>query len=159
MPSYELDHLLRQSVDEVLETMFFIREFDPAGQSPDESQVMALMDFEGSPSGSLRVSVNGKAARSIAADFLGEEEQTISQQQIEEVICELTNMICGSVLSKVEATALFHLSTPEIVRQPQNPEKPLETAIRSTARVAQSAITVAMYSEASRCSTAVEYAF
>jgi hypothetical protein len=59
--------------------------------------------------------VAGGAARSVAADFLGEEEPALSEQQIGEVVCELANMICGSVLSRVESAITFQLATPRIV--------------------------------------------
>ena len=55
------------------------------------------------------------AARQITADFLGVDEEEVSDRQTSEVVRELTNMICGSVLSRLESSTAFQLAAPEIV--------------------------------------------
>lgn len=107
---------LQESVDEVLEKMFFVRSFGDAPDTADEPECIAHVSFEGEPSGWLALCVTAHAARSVAADFLGEDEGDLSEHQIGEVICELANMICGSVLSRVERNARFHLAAPQLVR-------------------------------------------
>ena len=111
---------LRDSVDEVLEKMFFAQTLgevpgaDEAGDSPADTIAVELT-FEGEPSGSLCLRLTADAAREIAADFLGMEGAEISIGQISEVVRELANMICGSVLSRVESAATFRLGVPRIV--------------------------------------------
>ena len=59
-----------------------------------------------------------KPARTIGSGFLGKEEAEISDEQTGEVVCELANMFCGSVLSRLEDKTTFHLSHPELVSVP-----------------------------------------
>lgn len=111
-----LQLVLQQSVGDVLEKMFFIRSLGDAdeGRALPEGEVTAHLSFEGEPSGSLTLRVTCEAARSISADFLGSEEEDLNQQQVGEVVCELANMICGSVLSRMESAATFRLAPPEL---------------------------------------------
>jgi len=75
----------------------------------------AELRFEGNPSGGCRVSVPWNLARAVGAGFLGLEEMEVSDSQTEEVVCELANMICGSVLSRLESEATFRIIHPELV--------------------------------------------
>jgi CheY-specific phosphatase CheX len=112
---------LRDSVNEVLEKMFFV---EALGESPDSApdgtepaaEIAARLTFDGEPSGSLTLRLTSAAARPIAADFLGTDVETVSDRQVEEVVCELANMICGSVLSRVESATIFNLAAPQIVQ-------------------------------------------
>jgi CheY-specific phosphatase CheX len=111
---------LRDSVDEVLEKMFFaetLGEASGADQAEDSPHgtIAVELAFEGEPSGSMCLRLTADAAREIAADFLGMEGAEISINQISEVVRELANMICGSVLSRVESAATFRLGVPRIV--------------------------------------------
>ncbi|HEY2018387.1 MAG TPA: chemotaxis protein CheX, partial [Bryobacteraceae bacterium] len=104
MPETTLHCALRESVEDVLEKMFFIQS---AGEPPNANckpECCARLSFDGNPPGWLILRLTAAAARSVAADFLGEEETALTAQQIGEVVCELANMICGSVLSRVEST-------------------------------------------------------
>jgi hypothetical protein len=51
----------------------------------------------------------------IAADFLGEDAESLTDRQSTEVTLELANMICGAVLSRIESRATFPPGTPQIV--------------------------------------------
>ena len=55
------------------------------------------------------------AASLIAADFLGEDADSVTPAQVQEVAKELANMICGAVLSRIESSAIFRLATPDLV--------------------------------------------
>lgn len=111
---------LRDSVDDVLEKMFFLQTL---GESPDPEpdgstaidELAVRVAFQGEPSGSLVLRLTPVAARQIAADFLGAEEAEVSDLRTVEVVRELANMICGSVLSRVESATTFRLGAPEIV--------------------------------------------
>jgi len=111
---------LRDSVNEVLEKMFFAQamgecpDSDPPGNSPADEIAVALT-FQGEPSGSLLLRLTAAAARQIAADFLGIEISEVSDLRTSEVVRELANMICGSVLSRAESAATFQLDAPRIV--------------------------------------------
>ena len=110
--------VLAECTEEVLEQMFFVRPLSEPAQdeSAEPPHIMAELNFEGEPSGSFSLSVSPAAARSIAADFLAEEENILSEQQVEEVICELANIICGSVLTRLESRITFRLASPQIVK-------------------------------------------
>src|SRR5271165_6215349 len=97
-----LRQALAESLDEVLEKMFFVRSLGELAGPASGPVTAAHLTFEGDPPGSLTLRMTPAAARSVAADFLGEEEAELSPKQIGEVVCELANMICGSVLSRVE---------------------------------------------------------
>jgi hypothetical protein len=101
--------------------MFFIQCLGESLASESEPDVVAHLTFEGDPSGALTLTVAASVARSVAADFLAAEEPDLSEQEIREVVCELANMICGSVLSRVESSATFRLGSPRIVASKSDP--------------------------------------
>jgi hypothetical protein len=102
----------------VLERMFFIQCLLEPQEFVSEPEVAAQLTFEGDPSGELTLRITAGAARSVSADFLGAGESDLSEQEIGEVVCELANMICGSVLSRVESSSTFRLATPRILVPP-----------------------------------------
>jgi len=104
---------LREAVDEVLETMFFVQNEGQAVEDrPIEELVASRVDFEGSPSGMLSLRITLQAAQGMAADFLGQESSELPPGRTTEVVSELANMICGAVLSRVESETTFRLSPP-----------------------------------------------
>jgi CheY-specific phosphatase CheX len=123
VPDISLHTALQESVDEVLEKMFFIRSFGEPQDSAREPEFVAHLTFEGDPPGWLALCVTAPAARSVSADFLGEEKVDLSEQQIGEVVCELANMICGSVLSRVENNSGFRRATPRLLPPGQPSER------------------------------------
>ena len=115
MTTTDLDKALSDSAEEVLETMFFatvIGEASPAELIHPASAAARLV-FHGKPSGIFTVAACPVAARSLAAAFLALDEDEVSQERAAEVVCELANMICGSVLSRLEPDELFELEHPE----------------------------------------------
>ncbi|HXN46401.1 MAG TPA: chemotaxis protein CheX [Bryobacteraceae bacterium] len=143
MEPNEIQVGLAAAVEEVLETMCFtsvlasgegaapagmgaghrtasVSERTSAGSEetvPDAAarSCTAELHFEGNPSGGCRVSVPLKLARVVGAGFLGSEEMEVSDSQAEEVVCELANMICGSVLSRLESEETFRITHPQLV--------------------------------------------
>ncbi len=111
---------LDEAMKEVLERMFFLEAATAPEPAPRDAEAVmeARLTFDGEPPGSLRLRVTAQAARAISADFLGVGEREVADRQIGEVVCELANMICGSVLSRVESAVTFRLSAPEIVTNP-----------------------------------------
>src|SRR5579871_908375 len=108
---------LRESVVEVLEKMFFIEAITdlPAEAAPPDPAVVVALDFDGDPPGVFRMSLARAAAALIAADFLGEDPDSLAGPQVDEVAKELANMICGAVLSRIESSVTFRLSAPDLV--------------------------------------------
>lgn len=115
MISPTIEIALASSLDRVLEDMFFV---SVVGESADaDSQVMitARLDFTGQPCGSMLLQVTPDAARTIAIDFLAEDEDTITDSQVSDVVCELANMICGAALSQLESETTFSLGSPSVL--------------------------------------------
>ena len=100
------------AANEVLEAMFFTVIEDENAEECPPGRVSAQLQFLGSPSGVFGVQMPADTSRLMAANFLGCEE--VSEGQVAEVICELSNMLCGSVLSRVKQDAAFELLHPHI---------------------------------------------
>ena len=118
MEPNEIQMALAAAVEEVLETMCFATVLASSeGAAPPEGSGMpaitAQLHFEGNPSGGFHVSVPMKLAHVVSASFLGREEAEVSDSQAEDVVGELANMICGSVLSRLESKATFQITHPE----------------------------------------------
>ncbi len=109
---------LQPAVTEVLETMFFTSVLDSCscgGLPVGVPALLSCLSFRGQPAGIFEIGITLDAARSLAAGFLGAEEPDISDARTGEVVCELANMLCGSVLSRVGGDFTFELSHPELV--------------------------------------------
>ena len=122
MQPIEVQEALAAAVEEVLETMCFSAVFSSSETAfPEQNDgcvLMAQLRFEGSPSGEFQLAIPMPPARTIGSGFLGKEEAEISDEQTREVVCELANMFCGSVLSRLEAKTAFRLSHPDLVSVP-----------------------------------------
>lgn len=108
--------LLSEAVDIVLETMFFSAPLGPAEEETGDAVLEARLSFHGLPSGTLTVRLSEASARILAAGFLGEDEETLTDSQAGQVVCELANMLCGSLVSKLESEERFDLDSPELIR-------------------------------------------
>jgi CheY-specific phosphatase CheX len=141
---------LREAVDDVLEKMFFVQSEGPACEGrPPEELVAARVDFKGTPSGTLSLRITLRAAQGMAADFLGEEASELPVNRTLEVICELANMICGSVLSRVESDTPFHLSPPIAIVETGGVVKTSDGGIAHNVELSDGALSVAiLYTEA-----------
>lgn len=123
MPEIPIAEALSAAAADVLETMFFSPLMGEA--TPDascsEPALMARLKFSGGRSGSFTIRVSAGAAGTIAANFLGEETDTPEPGQVRDVVCEMANMICGSVLSRLDREAHFDLQHPELVEACSEP--------------------------------------
>jgi CheY-specific phosphatase CheX len=118
MRELDLVRHLQPAFTEVLETMFFTSIVDTcpgSAMAGGDAAVSSRLAFRGDPSGIFEIGITQEAARSLAASFLGVEEQDLSSARAGDVVCELANMLCGSVLSRIGADFTFDLSHPEIV--------------------------------------------
>ncbi len=106
--------MFAESVASVLETMFFTSPLGLADGMPDEASIGARVAFRGAPSGWLHISMTEASARLLAAGFLGEDEDALTREQTGLVVCELANMLCGSVVSQLESQEHFDLAAPEL---------------------------------------------
>jgi CheY-specific phosphatase CheX len=161
MGDQSLERALTECTEEVLEQMFFAQPVEePVPQDPpqsgDSGHLAVDVGFIGDPSGRLLLRISKPAARSIAADFLAEDEAVLSDQQVGEVICELANIICGSVLTRVESQTSFRLGSPRLLFQFSEPEmRPV--AVRSL-DLWNGNITIAMTTESDLCPGITKFA-
>ncbi len=125
MTEAELHRALAEAIEETLEKMFFIPYLEEpgAGAAPQE-EFAARLEFAGDPPGRLTLRIAAPVACSIATDFLGEDQLSSSERRVQEVICELANMICGSVLSRVENATDFRLGAPRPVPRAESSRPP-----------------------------------
>jgi len=107
------NEVLADAVRDVLETMFFTCVYAEIPGGDAEGGIEIRLPFTGQRQGEFRLGLSQRAARSVAAGFLGvEEEGQLSAEQIGDVACEVANMICGSALSRLEANLAFNLQPP-----------------------------------------------
>lgn len=108
-----VDSLAAAAAD-VLETMFFSSVVGdaPVSDIPAAGTVAVRLPFSGARAGTFAVRLTAEAAQVVAANFLAEEAGEPTAQQVEEVVCELANMMCGSVLSRLDRDAHFDLGQP-----------------------------------------------
>lgn len=102
------------SASAVLETMCFACVLGPAEDGiflPEES-VASTVSFKGDLAGRMMVAVPDGYARNLASSFLGVEEGDVSPIMTRQFISELTNMICGSVLTELDSNGDFQLASP-----------------------------------------------
>lgn len=110
-------HEMAAAAVEVLETMFFelpvdlVREAEPPGAG-----LASQVEFSGTRNGRLEVDVEPGAARRLSASFLGrEDEQTVTEPEVNLVLLELANMLCGNALSRIEPLGGFQIGAPRPV--------------------------------------------
>jgi Chemotaxis phosphatase CheX len=139
MQEADLRQIFLESADEVLGAMFFTAVSADACEEPGVDHIAAELAFRGSPCGRFGIELPAGTARVMAANFLGLEEDEISASQIDEVACELTNIICGSVLSRIEADARFELDHPKNTTSPEP-----DNAFRCTFGLDEGSLTVWM---------------
>ena len=104
---------------EVVETMFFELPLDEVreGLPPAEGRA-AWTAFGGTHAGWLEVRLEEGAARRLAANFLGrEDEWTVTEPEIELVALELANILCGNALSRLDPGGRFRIEAPRLERR------------------------------------------
>jgi CheY-specific phosphatase CheX len=107
---------LSESVPAVLESMCFLT-VQGTGEtamatSAEPSWVSGTLSFTGDVAGKFGVSAPADTARVLAANFLGEEEGNVTSDQVDEVMREVSNIICGAVLAQTGLERPFDLTTP-----------------------------------------------
>ena len=122
MKNKDMTMAMKNSISDVLETMFFLsldfsNDLDllerwDRGKDPI---IAAKLSFSGPLSGYAVFCIPKKSALSITADFMGKDEQEISDDQIDGTVKEIINMIIGNTFSLYDPDAVFDLGVPELV--------------------------------------------
>src|ERR1022692_4645071 len=142
---------LSSAVAEVLDCMFFLEVLAEIAEPPPQAETVTVqVSFDGDPPGYFQMRIARPAANAVAADFLGEELESLTDRQSTDVTLELANMICGAVLSRIESRAAFRLGSPEVVAddtvQPNSGEEN-----RCTVETGSGPLTVAIQMETRTC--------
>jgi CheY-specific phosphatase CheX len=121
---------MRNSISDVLETMFFMPlEFSEAADlgelwSMEQDSIMVTrVKFKGPFEGHFDFFIPKDLARSLADSFLGEDEGSISHENVTETIKEMINMIAGNTFSLYDSQAVFDLGIPELLHFDGTAEK------------------------------------
>jgi CheY-specific phosphatase CheX len=120
MRASDLAGLIPECCSEVLDAMYFTTllgsvPLDTVPEClPDADATHAFsLSFVGDISGRFGLHLEQPTARTLAANFLGEADAGVSSAEVSEVVGELANMLCGSLMSRVEGEHSFALSHPE----------------------------------------------
>jgi CheY-specific phosphatase CheX len=109
----DLGASLLTSATDVLESMYFTSVMGLSEVPFTGAGLTARLEFKGELSGSFVLRMNLETARLLAANFFGEEEESdVTETAIADMVGEMANMICGSVLSRMETESHFKLSHP-----------------------------------------------
>ncbi len=97
--------------------MFFSAVIQEAEHPPEAAgrEIAVGVTFHGEPAGVMWLAIESDAARGMSANFLGVDPGEVSDDQVSEVICELSNMVCGAVLSRVATESVLSLDSPKPV--------------------------------------------
>lgn len=104
---------------EVFETMIFmnLEECCDSEQHIEGNTILGSITFNGELSGCLAICCNFICAKAIARNMLGmDENEEITHEEIYDAIGEVTNMVMGSIKSKLQnSVGNFQVSIPTIV--------------------------------------------
>ncbi|HYP08362.1 MAG TPA: chemotaxis protein CheX [Bryobacteraceae bacterium] len=105
---------LRRSVIDTFELMCFCAA-EPLVESHIDLQpaLARIISFHGDWSGQVCLKVNAAAARTLAENFYGEPEPSLPDSRVEELLNEITNVVCGGMLSRMAPSGNFWLSPAE----------------------------------------------
>jgi CheY-specific phosphatase CheX len=142
---------LSSAVAEVLDCMFFLEVLGEIAEPPPQPETVTVqVSFVGDPPGYFRMGIARPAANAVAADFLGEDLESLTDRQSTDVTLELANMICGAVLSRIESRAAFRLGSPEVVAD-DTVQRNSGEETRCTVETGSGALTVAIQMDTRTC--------
>lgn len=115
----ELREMIDQTFGEVFETMFFTF-LDPVEELPsraelvlDDAYVEAVIAYHGPRPGRFFLYLPYRLARNITMNFLGVDEDEVSDEQALDTAKETANMAVGSLLGRLDPEGTLKLHIPE----------------------------------------------
>lgn len=114
---------IKESISEVLETMFFLPlEFSENARFEEwwsegsgDSLLVTRLSFTGPFAGLFFFFMPKNLGLSLAASFMGKEEVDVSQEHVADTVKEIVNMIAGNSFGIWNDQAVFDLGIPETV--------------------------------------------
>jgi len=110
----DLNTLTRDVVCDVLETMFFSTAvISGPCACPHQLARGASLEFHGAFAGTFFAMLTPGVARALAGACLGLSDEEITSETESQLACELANVLCGGVLSRLDPEASVYLSAPQ----------------------------------------------
>ena len=113
---------MKRSISEVLEKMFFMPVDFPstskqewAGLSRQRKYMMSKLEFSGPFSGYFLFFIPEEITSSLAAGFLGQDEDHVTMEHRADTVKEIINMIAGNAFSILDDHAIFDLDIPQMM--------------------------------------------
>jgi CheY-specific phosphatase CheX len=98
---------------EQLGFLFLTPEFEEE-RSSDDIQAAATVEFDGPLSGRLVVTANGELLQPLAANMLGVDEASDTEQR--DALGEISNVVCGNVMPRIaQSVEAFRIQSPDVV--------------------------------------------
>lgn len=110
-----MTEMTKTSIFEVFEKMYFIS-LEPGEFEYPAYAMGAFIDFGGSVRGRLKFLFSRQIATAMVQNMLNLEENEITGQEIEDCLKETANMVCGNLLTKLDANQRFELHMPEFFK-------------------------------------------
>ncbi|MBE9546077.1 MAG: chemotaxis protein CheX [Proteobacteria bacterium] len=107
----KIQETMRLSIFEVFEKMFYIF-LEPLDGEYDAYDMEAVIEFEGTTSGEIRLLLSRDVVKTMVENMLGLAEDEITGQDMEDCSKEAANMIAGNFLGNLDSTEAFNLSIP-----------------------------------------------
>jgi len=112
---------MKNSISEVLETMFFLPLDFPGSDMWDlsnldkEDTMVSRLSFTGPFDGYFIFFIPKEPASSLTADFLGKDIESISRDHVTDTVKETLNMLAGNTFRNYDDLAVFDLGFPELI--------------------------------------------
>jgi CheY-specific phosphatase CheX len=118
-PMENIREILKESIFEVFEKMFFIF-LEPGGRAPVHDYEAAIR-FDGPQRGAIRILFTRPVARLMVRNMLGLGNGDVTDPHMEDCVKEAANMVCGNFLVNLDASKKFTMSLPEFSARPGQP--------------------------------------
>lgn len=110
-----------EAVERAIAEMFFEGLIEPAALNagaPDGGRAARAV-VRGTLTGMVDVHWDARAEASLASNFLGAADAgELTDEARQTVLCELANICCGSLLSRLDPGGRFDIETPRLVAEP-----------------------------------------
>jgi CheY-specific phosphatase CheX len=122
----ELERALDEVTEHLAETMFFTTVLNRTGELGGQPGYTASIAFSGTRAGALRVALPHSTAAALAVSFLGEADEEEPDARARALAGELANILCGSLLGRMEPAGHFTISPPEVTAGTEAPGQPAD---------------------------------
>lgn len=107
---------LREAISEVLETMCFLCPVPVKAAPPERPSYhqwhVTEMDFSGDFTGRMRLHFPGEVVDEMASSFLGKPREELRDEEVRDVLLEVTNIVGGGLLERLDPRATTRMSLP-----------------------------------------------